>query len=57
MYASAHAEAALALERERALRQEIEKCCPPKPPTPPCQEQPCATSKPIGAPPSLNVLE
>ena len=57
MYASAHAEAALALERERALRQEIEKCCPPKPPTPPCQEQQCATSKPIGPPPNLNVLE
>jgi hypothetical protein len=53
MYASAHAEAALALERERALRQEIEKCCPPKPPTPPCQEQPCATTKLIGPPPDL----
>ena len=48
MYALTHAEGALALEREQALRHEIEKCCPPKPPTPPCHDHPCPAPKPIG---------
>jgi hypothetical protein len=32
LFAATHAEAALTREREEALRQQIEKCCPPKPP-------------------------
>jgi len=46
-----HPEAAFILEREDNLRKEIEKCCPPKPPTPPCQQKPCSVPKQIGPPP------
>jgi hypothetical protein len=53
MYAMTHAEAALAREREQDLRQEIEKCCPPEPPTPPCQDEPCSAPKPLGPPPQV----
>jgi hypothetical protein len=57
MYARAHAEAALAVEREQALREEIEKCCPPKPSPPPCQDKPCPAPEPIGPPPDVGVIE
>jgi hypothetical protein len=57
MFAATHCEAALALERELHLRRELEKCCPPKPPDPPCQEKPCTVPKQIDPPPPLNVIE
>lgn len=41
MFATAHPDAALALARETEMRREIEACCPPKPPTPPCALEPC----------------
>ena len=53
MYATTHAEAALSREREERLRRDMEKCCPPEPPAPPCQDQPCTVPKPIGPPPSV----
>jgi hypothetical protein len=42
MFATAHPDAALALARESELRREIEACCPPEPPKPPCTYEPCA---------------
>ncbi|SRR6266481_1141662 len=51
LFAATHAEAALTLEREQALRQEIEKCCPPRPPTPPCHDEPCSAPGPLQPPP------
>jgi len=51
LFAATHQEAAFILEREDQLRKEIEKCCPPKPPTPPCQQKPCPVPKLIGPPP------
>jgi DNA repair exonuclease SbcCD ATPase subunit len=56
MYATTHAEAALGREREERLRRDMEKCCPPEPPVPPCQDQPCPAPKPIGPPPSVRVV-
>jgi len=51
LFAATHAEAALNREREQALRDEIKKCCPPKPPEPCCQYAPCPAPKPLGEPP------
>jgi len=51
MYALIHAEVALTLEREQALRAQIEKCCPPEVPPAPCQYAPCEAPKPLGPPP------
>ena len=56
LYATTHAEAALIREREEGLRRQIEKCCPPKPPTPPCHDHPCPGPKPIGPPPNVGVV-
>src|SRR5262245_21380659 len=41
LYAATHAEAALARERLEALRKQVEECCPPEPPRPVCQYEPC----------------
>jgi hypothetical protein len=51
MYAGVHAEVALTLEREQALKDQIERCCPPKPPEPVCQDSPCPAPRPLGPPP------
>jgi hypothetical protein len=56
LYALTHAEAALTREREQALRQQIEKCCPPKLPPPPCHYEKCPAPKPLGEPPSGGVV-
>lgn len=53
LFAATHAEAALIREREQALRSEIEKCCPPKPPEPCCHYESCPAPKPIGEPPQV----
>jgi hypothetical protein len=53
MFAATHGDAALALEREQTLRREIEKCCPPEQPPPPCQEKPCPAPKQIDPPPKV----
>ncbi len=41
LYALSHAEAALVLQREQALKAQVEACCPPKPETPACLPQKC----------------
>jgi hypothetical protein len=51
LYAATHAEAALTREREEALRSQIEKCCPPKPPEPGCRYEPCPKPEPLREPP------
>jgi hypothetical protein len=56
MFALTHAEAALAREREQALRGEIEKCCPPKPPAPICTYKPCPAPGPLGEPPDVGPI-
>ena len=53
MFAASHGEAAWAMEREQILRREIEKCCPPEKPAPPCQEKPCRAPKQIDPPPKV----
>lgn len=41
LFAVSHAEAALVLQREQALKAQVEACCPPKPEPPACQPQKC----------------
>lgn len=53
---ASHPEAALALEREEALRRDLEKCCPPEPPPPACQQKACPVPKQIDPPPG-NVIQ
>jgi ABC-type transporter Mla subunit MlaD len=47
LYAATHGDAALTLEREEKLRQQIEACCPPEPPAPACVEKPCPVPRPF----------
>jgi hypothetical protein len=51
LFAATHAEAALTLEREQTLRQEIERYCPPGQPEPPCHDEPCPKPGPLPPPP------
>lgn len=51
MFATANPGAALEIERLAALKAQVEVCCPPKKPTPPCDYKPCPSPKPIGPPP------
>lgn len=51
MFATANPGAALEAERLAALKAQVEQCCPPKKPTPPCEYKPCPAPKPIGPPP------
>jgi hypothetical protein len=57
MYETAHADVALERERLRALKQQIEECCPPPQPEVPCKYAPCPAPKPIGDPPVIVVIE
>ena len=54
LYAATHAEAALTRQREEALRKQIEECCPPEVPPPPCDYGPCPAPKPLGEPPRVD---
>jgi hypothetical protein len=56
MYETVHAAAALERERLRALKQQVEKCCPPPQPEVPCKYTPCPAPKPIGDPPNVVVV-
>ncbi len=51
LYATTHADAELARAREELLRDQIEKCCPPKPPAPVCGYSPCPAPEPFRNPP------
>ncbi|HEY7153615.1 MAG TPA: hypothetical protein VH575_06630 [Gemmataceae bacterium] len=55
LFAATHAEAALIREREQVLREEIEKCCPPKPVEPCCHYETCPAPGPIPEPPPIIV--
>jgi hypothetical protein len=54
LYAATHAEAALTRQREEALRKQIEECCPPQVPPPPCTYEACPAPKPLGQPPTVD---
>lgn len=45
MFASAHADAALAYRRHLEDAAELAECCPPKPRKPPCSYEPCPEPK------------
>jgi hypothetical protein len=53
MFATVNAGAALEAKRLHALKEQIEKCCPPEKPVPPCEFVPCPAPKPIGPPPQV----
>jgi hypothetical protein len=53
MYETVHADAALERERLKALKQQIEKCCPPPKPEAPCTYAPCPAPKPLDEPPKI----
>jgi hypothetical protein len=57
MYETAHADAALERERLRALKQQIEECCPPPEPEAPCKYAPCPAPKPLPDPPIIDKIE
>jgi hypothetical protein len=57
MLSATHPEAALALEREEALRRDLERCCPPEPMPPACKQKPCQAPKQIDPPPQGNVIQ
>jgi hypothetical protein len=57
MYETAHANAALERERLRALKKQIEECCPPQQPEPACKYAPCPAPKPLPEPPNIGVIE
>ena len=54
LYAVTHAEAALIREREEALKKQIEQCCPPETPVPPCDYAPCQAPGRIEEPPRVD---
>ena len=55
--AATHPEAALVLEREEALRRDLEKCCPPETPPPACKQKPCPVPKQIDPPPQGGAIQ
>ena len=55
--AAAHPEAALIREREQALRNELEKCCPPTQPKPCCHYAACKAPEQIDPPPGEVIIE
>jgi hypothetical protein len=54
MFATVNAGAALEAKRLHALKEQIEKCCPPAKPAPPCEFAECPAPKPIGPPPQID---
>jgi hypothetical protein len=53
MFATVNAGAALEAKRLQALKEQVEKCCPPPKPVPPCDFTVCPAPKPIGPPPQI----
>ena len=53
LYAATHAEAALERQEHAALRRELDRCCPPRQPEPPCRFEPCKAPPPIDRPPRV----
>jgi hypothetical protein len=54
LYAATHADAALARQRLEALRKQIEECCPPEVPPPPCDYERCPKPERQGRPPQVD---
>ena len=54
LYAATHAEAELERQRDEALRKQIEECCPPEQPRPPCEYEPCPKPEPLREPPKVD---
>jgi hypothetical protein len=50
LYSVTHAEAAIVRQREEALRRQIEECCPPREPAPPCKPAECPDPGPFETP-------
>jgi hypothetical protein len=53
MYATVNSGAALEIERLAALKAQVEECCPPRKPLPPCDYAPCPAPTQIGQPPQV----
>jgi hypothetical protein len=53
MFATVNPGAALELERLAKLKAQVEACCPPPKPVPPCNYAPCPAPAPIGPPPQV----
>jgi len=53
MFATVNPGAALEIERLAALKAQVELCCPPPKPRPPCDYAPCPAPTPIGQPPQV----
>lgn len=51
LYGTVHAEATLAREKMQALRAQIEECCPPPKPVPPCSYERCPAPGELPKPP------
>lgn len=54
MFATVHPDAALERERLRALRAQVERCCPPPKPEIPCNYAKCPAPPPLGNPPTVS---
>jgi uncharacterized phage infection (PIP) family protein YhgE len=53
LYEATHAQAALQRQNEQNLRRQIEECCPPEKPTPPCKYERCREPKSLPEPPQV----
>jgi hypothetical protein len=53
LFATVNPGAALEIERLAALKAQVEQCCPPPKPTPPCDYRPCPAPQQIGPPPQV----
>jgi predicted nucleic acid-binding Zn-ribbon protein len=54
LYAATHAEAAHQREQHDELRKQIERCCPPPQPQPPCRYEPCEAPGKLKEPPRVS---
>jgi hypothetical protein len=54
MYETVHADAALERERLQKLKKQVEECCPPERPQPPCHYMPCPTPPKLDEPPKVD---
>jgi hypothetical protein len=53
LYEATHAEAALGRQKLEALRRQIEECCPPPRPEPPCRYERCEAPDRLPPPPRV----
>jgi DNA-binding FrmR family transcriptional regulator len=53
LYAATHAEAEVQRQEHEKLRREVERCCPPPRPQPPCRFEPCDAPPPLKEPPRV----